>query len=254
MDSEEPVPNEKSKSQLTTWVFEHGSFVPQAKIVGNKTYSIICDYLGTPVQAFDDNGENVWECELDIYGKVRSIEGSKTFIPFRYQGQYEDEETGLYYNRFRYYSPDTGTYISQDPIRLEGNNPNFYAYTFDSNLEIDPFGLDCNIAATKKLADKVSNKFKQIFKCEEFADSLKKMMKKEGIPGEHVKVTGKTPNIFSDKHGVIASSNKYSMPTHDAIKVDDMIFDNMNPKGVKYDDWVQDIGGDYFNDISSSIF
>ena len=40
--------------------------------------------------------------------------------PFRYQGQYEDSETGLYYNRFRYYSPDEGMYISQDPIRRAG--------------------------------------------------------------------------------------------------------------------------------------
>jgi RHS repeat-associated protein len=53
----------------------------------------------------------------------------------------EDVETGLYYNRFRYYDSNTGTYISQDPIRLAGNNPNFYAYTFDSNSEVDPFGL-----------------------------------------------------------------------------------------------------------------
>ncbi len=79
---------------------------------------------------------------MDIYGKVRSIEGSKTFIPFRYQGQYEDEEIGLYYNRYRYYSCDTGGYINQDPIGLAGNNPNFYAYVHDSNTFIDPFGLD----------------------------------------------------------------------------------------------------------------
>ena len=46
-----------------------------------------------------------------------------------------------YYNRFRYYSPDSGTYISQDPIGLEGNNPNFYGYTFDSNTEVDVWGL-----------------------------------------------------------------------------------------------------------------
>ena len=62
--------------------------------------------------------------------------------PFRYQGQYEDSETELYYNRFRYYSPDEGMYISQDPIGLAGNNPTLYGYVFDSNTEIDPFGLD----------------------------------------------------------------------------------------------------------------
>ncbi|MWP50273.1 MULTISPECIES: RHS repeat-associated core domain-containing protein [unclassified Gilliamella] len=64
---------------------------------------------------------------------------------FRQLGQYEDQELdGLYYNRFRYYDSNTGTYISQDPIRLAGNNPNFYAYTFDSNSEVDVFGLHLN--------------------------------------------------------------------------------------------------------------
>ncbi|WP_317206156.1 RHS repeat-associated core domain-containing protein, partial [Tenacibaculum maritimum] len=88
----------------------------------------------------DARGNIVWECELDIYGKVRNLHGEKTFIPFRYQGQYEDIETGLYYNRFRYYSPDTGTYISKDPIGLEGGL-NTYSYVHDVNYWIDPFGL-----------------------------------------------------------------------------------------------------------------
>ncbi|MCX8582692.1 RHS repeat-associated core domain-containing protein [Gilliamella sp. B3023] len=57
-------------------------------------------------------------------------------------GQYEDVETGLYYNRFRYYDSNTGTYISEDPIKLEGNNPNFYANVYDSNTMVDPLGLD----------------------------------------------------------------------------------------------------------------
>lgn len=136
-DREEPT----NATTQTTWLFEANSFVPAAKLVGDKKYSIACDYLGTPVQAYDEQGKKIWDCELDIYGNVSTIEGSKTFIPFRYQGQYEDEETGLYYNRFRYYSPDTGTYISQDPIGLEGNNPNIYAYVHNSNTWIDPLGL-----------------------------------------------------------------------------------------------------------------
>ncbi|WP_407324141.1 RHS repeat-associated core domain-containing protein [Tenacibaculum maritimum] len=97
-------------------------------------------YKSIPIQAYDARGNIVWECELDIYGKVRNLHGEKTFIPFRYQGQYEDIETGLYYNRFRYYSPDTGTYISKDPIGLEGGN-NFYAYVPDVNNDVDVFGL-----------------------------------------------------------------------------------------------------------------
>ncbi len=115
---------EEDTSNLTTWVFEEGTFVPQAKIVGDKTYSIISDHLGTPILSFDENGKKVWERELDIYGKA--IKGDSNFIPFGWQNQYFDEETELAYNRFRYYSPDTGAYISQDPIRLESGEPNFY--------------------------------------------------------------------------------------------------------------------------------
>ena len=62
--------------------------------------------------------------------------------PFRYKGQYEDEETGLYYNRFRYYDPSAGGYISRDPIRLEGENPTLYGYVSDTNMWVDILGLD----------------------------------------------------------------------------------------------------------------
>ena len=81
--------------------------------------------------------------EFDIYGIIREDSfNNKQFISFRQLGQYEDKELdGLYYNRFRYYDSNTGTYISQDHIKLEGNNPNFYAYVHDTNTWIDPFGL-----------------------------------------------------------------------------------------------------------------
>ncbi|MDQ7738070.1 hypothetical protein HUK48_12070 [Prevotella corporis] len=98
--------------------------------------------MGTPIQALDSKGEVVWDCILDIYGDVLELRGKRDFIPFRFQGQYEDGETGLYYNRFRYYSPHTGNYISQDPIGLAGGNPTLYGYVFDPNIQIDPFGLD----------------------------------------------------------------------------------------------------------------
>ncbi|MFJ1491377.1 RHS repeat domain-containing protein [Capnocytophaga canis] len=128
--------------KVITWVYEQGSFVPTAKLIDNKSFSIVSDYIGRPVLAFDENGEKVWSTEYDIYGKLTNLQGDKAFIPFRQLGQYEDVETGLYYNRFRYYDCSTGTYISQDPIGLLGNNPNIYAYVFDSNTEVDVFGLN----------------------------------------------------------------------------------------------------------------
>jgi RHS repeat-associated protein len=109
----------------------------------DKKYSIITGYLGTPAQMYDEKGQLTWEARLDMYGKVANFTGrSLSDCPFRYQGQYEDSETGLYYNRFRYYDPSTSNCISQDPIRLEGGNPTLYGYASNPNLQTDPFGLD----------------------------------------------------------------------------------------------------------------
>ena len=129
------------QTELTTWLFDEGTFVPSAKIVGERRYSIISDYLGTPIEAYDEEGQRVWARELDVYGRVRIEQGEVGLVPFLYQGQYLDTETGLAYNRFRYYSPETGAYISQDPIRLEAGLTNLYAYVHDVNAWIDPWGL-----------------------------------------------------------------------------------------------------------------
>ncbi|WMJ71871.1 RHS repeat-associated core domain-containing protein [Cytophagaceae bacterium ABcell3] len=114
-------------------------------------HSIINDYLGTPKEAYDKYGDSVWKCEHEAYGKVKSCEGEVGVIPFRFQGQYHDVETGLYYNRFRYYAPDEAMYVSQDPIRIWGGM-NVFSYVSDPNCLIDQFAhKDCfaNDQATK---------------------------------------------------------------------------------------------------------
>ena len=135
-DRPEPTDN------LVTWVYDTDGYVPTAKLVNGKRYGIVSDYIGRPVQAYDEHGTPVWQADYDIYGNLLNQKGDRKFVPFRQLGQYEDEETGLYYNRFRYYDPSTGGYISQDPIGLEGNNSTLYAYVYDHNKEVDIFGLN----------------------------------------------------------------------------------------------------------------
>ncbi|MDO4704190.1 RHS repeat domain-containing protein [Tannerella sp.] len=162
-DGNVPLHEWTEEENVTTWLFEEGTFIPAAKIVGDKSYSIITDYLGTPTEMYNSDGEKTWSAELDIYGSVRNFAGrSLSDCPFRYQGQYEDEETGLYYNRFRYYDPNAGNYITQDPIRLAGGNPTIYGYVFDNNSQVDIFGLECWRTAKKnywktKYADEMLN-------------------------------------------------------------------------------------------------
>ena len=134
-DRPEPMDN------LVTWVYDTDGYVPAAKLVNGKRYGIVSDYIGRPVQAYDEHGTLVWQADYDIYGNLLNLKGDRKFVPFRQLGQYEDEETGLYYNRFRYYDPNTGGYISQDPIGLASGEYNFYSYVHDSNGWVDLWGL-----------------------------------------------------------------------------------------------------------------
>ena len=102
------------------------------------------DHLGTPIAAHNAKGEAVWTVEYEAWGRIRNetvSDGLKANIPFRFQGQYYDEESGLHYNRFRYYDPEIGRFVSQDPIGLKGGG-NLYAYVVNPTLWIDPLGLD----------------------------------------------------------------------------------------------------------------
>ena len=96
---------------LVTWVYDPDSYVPTAKLVNGKRYGIVSDYIGRPVQGYDEHGTVVWQADYDIYGNPLNLKGNRKLVPFRQLGQYEDGETGLYYNRFRYYDPNTGGYI-----------------------------------------------------------------------------------------------------------------------------------------------
>ena len=62
------------------------------------------------------------------------------YQPFRLQNQYADRETGLHYNFFRYYEPECGRFINQDPIGLAGGS-NLYWALQNSQMWADPLGL-----------------------------------------------------------------------------------------------------------------
>ena len=109
---------------------------------------MVTDYLGTPTEMYDEAGALAWQAQLDIYGVARASVGAKGDCPFRWPGQYEDEETGLYWNRFRYYDPERGGYLSKDPIGLRGGlEP--YGYVWDPLGETDVFGLSCSSDAAE---------------------------------------------------------------------------------------------------------
>ena len=113
------------------------------------------DQLGTPRELTDTEGEIAWSATYQAWGNTVKVNWTQTsealqptdlaaneavHQPIRFQGQYFDADTGLHYNRFRYYDPDVGRFISQDPIRLAGGD-NLYAYAPNPTGWVDPFGL-----------------------------------------------------------------------------------------------------------------
>ena len=156
---------EADGNQITTWLFEPDGFAPLAKLSEREQLSILTDHLGTPVEAYDAEGASRFSRSLGIYGQTVTAENEER-VPFRYPGQYYDSEVGLCYNRFRYYDPGEGCYISRDPIGLAGGNPTLYGYVGDVNSSIDILGLKskpCHtfksrLKRTEKWVDSLSGK------------------------------------------------------------------------------------------------
>jgi len=98
----------------------------------------------------DAGGAQFWAAHPAAWG-LASVDIERISNPLRFQGQYADDETGLHYNRYRYYDNRVGAYVSQDPIRLLGSI-NTYTYGQNPIGWVDPWGL-----ILKEVADAMPN-------------------------------------------------------------------------------------------------
>jgi RHS repeat-associated protein len=102
-----------------------------------------CNHLGTPLALIDARQQKiVWQAELNPWGnRLEEFNPEGITQTIRMQGQHHDEETGLFYNRYRYYVPHAGRYLTQDPVGLWGG-ANLYSYVGTNPVNgIDPYGL-----------------------------------------------------------------------------------------------------------------
>jgi RHS repeat-associated protein len=136
--------------QATFYTYHLGTFVPLAmqtqtpetegKNIEKNLYFYQTDPNGMPIRLMDGQGTSVWETYYSAFGQSEGLATGRIEQPLRLQGQYCDEESGLHYNRHRYYDAEAGCFISPDPIGLLGGiNP----YRFAVNVFgwIDPLGL-----------------------------------------------------------------------------------------------------------------
>ncbi len=139
-------------------MYDDQSFEPVSRLVQNrqdtsqiKVYHYHNNHLGTPQELTDDDGNVIWANyewawggTYQSYYKEQSLNNcviiESDLQPIRFQGQSLDIETGLHYNRFRYYDSDVGMFIQRDPIGLLGG-VNVFAYAPNPILWVDPWGL-----------------------------------------------------------------------------------------------------------------
>ena len=125
------------------------------------------DHLGTPQELTNSKGEVVWlnyqfawggsfeqKCLVNELDKLDV--SADELQPFRFQGQMFDVETGLHYNRFRYYDSDVGMFIQRDPIGLMGGN-NVFAYAPNPVGWVDPLGLNTEVYFMNPVQDGFSH-------------------------------------------------------------------------------------------------
>lgn len=132
-----------SDEKCMSWIYDTHRFTPFALVRDGQLYSIISDHLGTPFELDDSQGNPVWKSSKLSWGGCDGKEHltSKNIdFPISFPGFWIDSETGLNYARFRYYDPQTGRFISPDPLRLSGSL-NVYAYARNPINWLDPYGL-----------------------------------------------------------------------------------------------------------------
>ncbi|WP_231620568.1 RHS repeat-associated core domain-containing protein [Pseudoalteromonas sp. NSLLW24] len=134
--------------EYTWYINLPNQFHPVALIKKGEVFYYHLDQLNTPRFVTNNKAEVVWENQADVYGyeepnQEPEADTKNSFTqPIRFQGQYLDEESGLHYNRYRYYSPKQQRFINQDPIGLVGGI-NHYQYAPNPVNWVDPFGLSC---------------------------------------------------------------------------------------------------------------
>ncbi|MYX07807.1 hypothetical protein GTW98_13500 [Streptomyces sp. SID8375] len=108
--------------------------------VDSRFFAIVTDLVGTPTELVDESGHIAWHSRTTLWGTTARNRDATAVTPLRFPGQYEDPETGLHYNYFRHYDPETGRYASPDPLGLAAA-PNPVAYVDNPRTGTDPWGL-----------------------------------------------------------------------------------------------------------------
>ena len=111
---------ERTDGSTIDYLFMPGSFFLMGMTHDGQHYSYVFDQLGTPTELIDPRGEIAWAADYSAYGEIVGFRVNDVSQPFRFLGQYYDDELGWHYNRHRYYHPVTGHFTCPDPLGIRG--------------------------------------------------------------------------------------------------------------------------------------
>jgi len=140
---------EQRGAALTEYVMR--GFVADAIWEDGSIRHVVVSPQGVPQELIDAKGKLIWQGSFDDWGKLSKEEGPGS-CRLRLPGQLFDEETGLSYNRFRYYSADAGQFISPDPIGF-GGGTNLFRFAPNAVGWLDTLGLECPDGACLKWSE-----------------------------------------------------------------------------------------------------
>lgn len=149
--------NGKTTADAVRFVYTGGSGSGTVTAV----YYVHNDHLGTPQAMTDAAGTVIWRASYDPFGRATvdddpDGDSKPSTLNVRFPGQYYDSETGLHYNYFRYYDPETDRYITADPIGLLGGiNPYIYANANPLRW-FDAYGLEAATGTLPRAGSGVS--------------------------------------------------------------------------------------------------
>jgi RHS repeat-associated protein len=110
------------------------------RTISSGTFTVLSDVLGSAIAEADATGTIQAAYTYDAFG-VTSVSGLTGVNEFQFTGR-ENDGNGLYYYRARYYDPQIGRFISEDPLGFDGGDVNYYAYVHNNPINLwDAFGL-----------------------------------------------------------------------------------------------------------------
>lgn len=137
-DGEQPIQERTSSNTLRASILTGGVDEIFSRTEAGATQSYLSDAIGSTLSLTDGTGAKTVDYTYEPYGKA-SNDNSAANNSFQYTGR-ENDGTGLQFNRARYYDPQLGRFISEDPIGLAGGI-NSYIYVNGSPINyVDPTG------------------------------------------------------------------------------------------------------------------